>query len=163
MMSNESLTETKTLKVGDEAPDFTLPTAQGESFTLSDYRGKKNVVLAFFPFAFSPTCSIQMPGCEAQLGRFDQHDTQVVGISMDGRYALSAWAAQYGMSFPLLSDFYPQGRVTDLYGVRHERGMPERALLVIDKAGKIRSIEVHRPITEVPDNEKVFAVLRELG
>jgi peroxiredoxin len=161
-MSTESLTETKTLKVGDEAPDFTLPTAKGESFTLSDYRGTKNVVLAFFPFAFSPTCSRQMPACEADLERFNQHDTQVAGISMDSRYALNAWAEQYGISFPLLSDFYPQGRVTDLYGVRHERGMPERALFIIDKAGIIRYIDVHRPITEVPDNEKLFAVLSKL-
>lgn len=157
-----SLTETQTLKVGDEAPDFTLPGVNVETVKLSEYRGK-NVVLAFFPYAFSGTCSAQMPGYQADLERFNSYDTQVIGISMDGKPALAAWAKQLGLTFPLAADFYPQGKVVDLYGVRHAAGMAERALFIIDKHGKIAYIHVHRPVAEVPDEEELFEVLRKLS
>ena len=163
MASEISLSETPTLKVGDQAPDFTLKSADRKDVTLSGYRGRQNVVLAFFPFAFSGTCSAQMPSYEAELDRFRSYDTEVVGISMDAPHSLHAWAKQYAITFPLLSDFYPQGRVTDLYGVRHAAGMPERALFVVDKQGRIAWIHVHRPTGEAPDNEELFAVLRKLG
>lgn len=161
-MSTPSLAETPTLKVGDLAPDFTLPDSKGEKVTLSDYRGKKNVVLAFFPFAFSGTCSAQMPSYEAELERFHTYETEVIGISADARHALNAWAKQYQITFHLLSDFYPHGAVAQKYGVLHELGMPERALFVIDKEGKIHWIHVHRPIGEAPDNEELFDVLKKL-
>lgn len=163
MATDVSLSETPTLKVGDEAPDFTLRTASGESFTLSALRGKKNVVLAFFPAAFSGTCSAQMPSYEAELERFRSYDTEIVGISMDGAHSLRNWAQQIGVTFPLLADFYPQGRVVDAYGVRHMAGMPERALFIIDKQGIVRWIHVHRPTGEVPDAEEMFEILRKLG
>src|SRR5207245_1814280 len=108
----------KTLKVGDVAPDFTLKTAGREDWRLSDFRGKKNVVLAFVPFAFSSVCSAQLPSYEVELERFRDLETEVVSVSMDSTHALSAWARSMGTSFPLLSDFYPQGKVVDLYGVR---------------------------------------------
>ncbi|MDE3230716.1 MAG: redoxin domain-containing protein, partial [Chloroflexota bacterium] len=107
-MADESASFTKTLHVGDEAPDFTLNNATGEgTVTLSSFRGQKNVVLAFFPYAFSGTCSAQMPSYEAELERFRSYDSEVIGISEDSRHALAAWAKQYGLTFPLLSDFYP--------------------------------------------------------
>jgi peroxiredoxin (alkyl hydroperoxide reductase subunit C) len=162
MADEESLDYTRALKIGDDAPDFTLRTADGGSFTLSEHRGKQNVVLAFFPFAFSGTCSAQMPGYEAELERFRSYDTAVVGVSMDGHHALRNWAKQIGVTFPLLSDFYPQGKVADLYGVRHPAGMAERALIVVDKAGKVAWIHVQRPMGEVPDAEAMFEVLRKL-
>ena len=163
-MATESLTETKTLKVGDEAPDFTLPSATGAGpVTLSDFRGKQNVVLAFFPFAFSGTCSAQMPSYQAELERFRSYDTEVIGISMDAGYSLKEFAKQLSITYPMLSDFYPQGKVVDLYGVRHAAGMPERALFVIDKSGKIAWVHVHRPTGEAPDNEELFEVLRKLS
>lgn len=161
-MAAESLDMTSTLKVGDEAPDFTLASQTGEKITLSQFRRQKNVVLAFFPFAFSATCSAQMPSYQAELERFNSYDTQVLGISMDARHSLVAWAKQLGISYPLLSDFYPQGLVTDRYGARHPAGMPERALFVVDKAGKIAWIHVHRPTGEAPDNEDLFETLRKL-
>jgi mycoredoxin-dependent peroxiredoxin len=163
MTAPQSLAETSTLKVGDTAPDFTLPATGGAKITLSDYRGSKNVVLAFFPFAFSSTCSAQMPSYEAELSRFASYDTEVLGISEDAMHSLTAWGKQLGLTFPLLSDFFPQGKVVDLYGVRHVAGMAERALIVVDKAGVIRWIHVHRPTGETPDNEELFAVLRTLG
>ncbi|MGH2487139.1 MAG: redoxin domain-containing protein [Ktedonobacterales bacterium] len=162
-MSNESLTLTPTLKAGDEAPDFTLAATDGAKYTLRQFRGQKNVVLAFFPFAFSGTCSAQMPSYQAELERFNGYDTQVFGISMDAMHSLKHWAGELGLTYPLLSDFYPQGKVADLYGVRHAAGMAERALIVVDKQGKIAWIHVHRPTAEVPNNEDLFEVLRKLS
>jgi peroxiredoxin len=162
MATEPSLSETPTVSVGSEAPDFTLKSATGETITLSQYRGTKNVVLAFFPYAFSGTCSAQMPSYQAELERFNNYETQVLGISMDASYSLREFGQKLGITYPLLSDFYPQGKVTDLYGARHVAGMPERALFVVDKQGKLAWIHVHRPISEAPDNEELFEVLRKL-
>ena len=161
-MNEKSRAETKTLEVGDVAPDFTLRTGKREEWRLSDFRGKKNVVLAFVPYAFSRVCSAQLPSYEAELERFKDFDTEVVSISMDSTHALNAWAKSMQTSFPLLSDFYPQGQVVDLYGVRNPLGMPERAVIVIDKQGIIRSIEVLNSPGDMPDNEDLFEALRKL-
>jgi mycoredoxin-dependent peroxiredoxin len=161
-MDSKNRTETKTLKVGDVAPDFTLKTAKKEDWHLSDFRGKKNVVLAFVPYAFSGTCSAQLPSYEAELSRFQDFDTEVVAISMDSSFALDAWEKSMHTTFPLLSDFYPQGRVVDAYGVRHQAGMAERALFAIDKEGVIRYIEVTHVPGVLPDNEDLFESLRKL-
>jgi len=161
-MSSNSRAETKTLKVGDGAPDFTLKSAKREDWHLQDFRGKKNVVLAFVPFAFSRVCSAQLPSYEAELDRFKDFDTEVVSISMDSTHALNAWSKSMQTSFPLLSDFYPQGKVVDLYGVRNPFGMPERAVIVIDKEGVIRYIEVLNSTGDMPDNEDLFEALRKL-
>ena len=161
-MDSRNRTETKTLKVGDVAPDFTLKTAEGKEWHLADERGKKNVVLAFVPFALSKTCSAQLPSYEADLSRFNDYDTEVVSISMDSTYSLKAWEQSMHTSFPLLSDFYPQGHIVDLYGVRHPAGMAERALFVIDKEGVIRYIEIQHSPAEMPDNEDLFEALRKL-
>jgi mycoredoxin-dependent peroxiredoxin len=156
-------TQTKTLKVGDTAPDFTLKTADRQDWRLSDLRGKKNVVLAFVPFAFSSVCSVQLPSYEAELERFGDFDTEVVSISQDSTQALNAWSQAIHTSFPLLSDYYPQGQVVDLYGVRHPAGMAERALFVIDKEGIIRYIEITNSPGDMPDNETLFEALRKLS
>ncbi|HEU5230446.1 MAG TPA: redoxin domain-containing protein [Ktedonobacteraceae bacterium] len=161
-MDSRNRTETKTLKVGDAAPDFTLKTPNREDWHLSDLRGKKNVVLAFVPFAFSSVCSAQLPSYEAELSRFKDFETDVVSISMDSGFALGAWAKSMHTTFPLLSDFYPQGQVVDLYGVRHAMGMAERALFVVDKEGIIRYIEIMHSPGEMPNNEDLFEALRKL-
>ncbi|GHO55559.1 peroxiredoxin [Ktedonobacter sp. SOSP1-85] len=161
-MDTRNRTETKTLKVGDVAPDFTLKTEGKEDWRLSDFRGKKNVVLAFVPFAFSSVCSAQLPSYEADLERFKDYDTEVVSISMDSHFALEAWQKSMQTSFHHLSDFYPQGKVVDLYGIRHPAGMSERALFVVDKEGIIRYIEIQHAPGEMPDNEDLFEALRKL-
>lgn len=160
-MVDKSRFETKTLQVGDIAPDFTLKAGK-EEWRLKDFRGKRNVVLAFVPFAFSSVCSAQLPSYEAELDRFKDFDAEIVSISMDSTHALNAWQKSMKTSFPLLSDFYPQGKVVDLYGVRHARGMPERALVVIDKEGVIRYIEVLNAPGDMPDNEDLFEAMRKL-
>jgi peroxiredoxin len=162
-MDSRNRTETKTLKVGDIAPDFTLQATNNEPWHLKDWHGKKNVVLAFVPFAFSGICSTQLPSYEASLDRFKNADTEVVSISMDSAYALRAWQESMHTSFPLLSDFYPQGQIVDLYGVRNPAGMPERALFVIDKKGVIRYIEVVHTPGEMPDNEDLFEALCKIS
>ncbi len=161
-MDSRNRTETKTLKVGDTAPDFTLKTEKGNEWHLADFRGKENVVLAFVPFAFSRTCSAQLPAYEADLSRFKDFSAEIVSISMDSTYSLGAWEKSMHTSFSLLSDFYPQGKVVDMYGVRHAAGMAERALFVIDKEGVIRYIEVQHSPGEMPDNEDLFEALRKL-
>lgn len=161
-MTDNSRSESKTLKVGDEAPDFTLNTGKRESWHLADFRGKKNVVLAFVPFAFSGVCSAQIPSYEAELDRFKNYDTEIVSVSEDSHYSLNAWAKSMGTTLTNLSDFYPQGRVVDLYGVRHAGGFPERALFAIDKEGIIRYIEVLNSPGDMPDNEDLFEALRKL-
>ncbi|HTI14634.1 MAG TPA: redoxin domain-containing protein [Dictyobacter sp.] len=161
-MDSRNRTETKTLKVGDKAPDFTLMTGENAEWKLSDFQGKKNVVLAFVPFAFSGVCSTQLPSYEADIERFKKYNTEVVAISMDSTYALAAWAKSMSTSYPLLSDFYPQGQVVDTYGVRHPRGMSERALFAIDKEGVIRYIEVMHTPGEMPDNYDLFEALSKL-
>ncbi|HEY4386206.1 MAG TPA: redoxin domain-containing protein [Ktedonobacteraceae bacterium] len=162
-MSSNNRTETKTLKVGDKAPDFTLKTADRSDWHLADFRGKKNVVLAFVPFAFSGVCSVQLPAYEAELERFKDFDTELVSISMDSFHALAAWTKSMNTSFPLLSDFYPQGQVVDLYGVRHAAGMPERSVFLIDKEGIIRYIEITNTPGELPNDEDLFESLRKIA
>ena len=101
-----------TLKVGDVAPDFELPQAQnaGDKIKLSDYQGKKNVLLCFYPFDFSPVCSEQLPAYSAQAGRFEKANCEVLGISVDSPFAHAAWAESAGIKFPLLSDFFEKTR-----------------------------------------------------
>src|SRR6266496_3096371 len=99
------MTATATLDVGQTAPDFRLRGPGGQFVTLSEYGGKKNVVLVFFPLAFSPVCSHQLPGIQKDLARFEALDATVLGISVDRNGANEAFARQVGRSFPLLSDF----------------------------------------------------------
>ena len=100
---------------------------------------------------------------EREAARFRTYDAQVVGVSTDSRFANAAWAAQLGgISFPLLSDFYPHGAVAELYGVLNPRGMPERAIVVIDKGGIVRYIDVHK-LVEAPDETVLFEELAKLA
>jgi len=135
-----------TLKVrpGDKAPDFTLPgvlLGQGGKrlVHLSDYRGRKNVMLTFVPAAFTPVCSDQWPGYNLAKSLFDEYDTQVLGISTDNLPSLFAWAVEMrGLWFPVLSDFWPHGAVAQAYGVLRSEGTAERAIVIIDRQGVVR-------------------------
>ena len=98
------------LKVGDEAPDFELRSHRGGTVKLSDFRGKRQVVVAFHPLAFTPVCATQMCGYESDLSRFEAANAAVLGISVDAQPAKAAWAKALGpISFDLLSDFHPHG------------------------------------------------------
>jgi len=131
------------VKVGDIAPDFSLPAVSGGRISLGKYRGKKNVVLSFVPAAWTPVCSDQWPGYNIIRDIFDMNDAILLGITVDNIPTLFAWTNQMGkLWFPVLSDFWHHGAVADRYGVLRSDGLSERAIFVIDKKGIIRYIGV---------------------
>ncbi len=151
------------VKVGDEAPDFSLPSLQGDRVTLSRYRGKKNVVLSFVPAAWTPVCSGQWPGYNIAKEMIEKHDAILLGISVDNLPSLYAWTKEMGgLWFPVLSDFWPHGAVAERYGILRSDGVSERAVFVIDKKGIIRYIDVH-DINERPDLDTLLSVLEKLS
>jgi len=131
---------------------------------LSDFRGKKNVVLAFHPLAFTPVCANQMRGYESELSQFEGADAVVLGVSIDAQPAKAAWAGTLEpISYDLLSDFHPHGDVAKRYGVfREQEGFSERAVFVIDKKGKIAWSKTYA-IPELPKNDEVLDALRGLA
>ena len=130
-----------TLKVGDSAPDFTLPSTQGKPVTLSEFHGKKNVVLAFFPAAFTGGCTKEMQAYQFGVSKFETNDSQVFAISTDNTPSQKEFATKLALSFPLLSDFADR-KVATAYGVLISgKGMANRVTFVIDKEGKIAYIE----------------------
>jgi peroxiredoxin (alkyl hydroperoxide reductase subunit C) len=154
------------VKVGDWAPDFTLPAVRGGKVSLSQYRGKKNVVISFVPAAWTPVCSDQWPGYNIAKEFFDQNDAILLGITVDNIPTLYAWTKQMCMGdgtlwFPVLSDFYPHGAVADKYGILRSDGVSERAILVIDKKGIIRYIDVY-DINTRPRLEALVGELEKL-
>jgi peroxiredoxin len=151
------------LKPGDEAPDFELRSHRGGTVKLSEYRGRKNVVLAFHPLAFTPVCTNQMRAYEKERSRFDYAEAVVLGISIDAQPAKSAWAKSLGpISFDLLSDFYPHGDVARKYGVFRERdGISDRAIFLIDRQGRIAWVRTYE-IPEQPNNDELIAALAAL-
>ena len=157
------LDRTSTLKVGDKAPDFTLKDQNGNPVTLSDYVGKKNVVLVFHPLAFTSVCDVQMPGYNQERQSFNGLNTQVFAISVDSAPAHHAWAEKLGgIDYPMLADFWPHGEVAQKYGVFLDTGVSARATFVIDTQGVIRMIEVHE-MGKVPDRQKVIELLKTLS
>lgn len=146
-------------QVGEQAPDFELPGTDNVKLKLSDFRGVKNIVLAFYPFDWSPTCSLQLPDLQNSLTKFRSLNTEVIGVSIDSRHSHRAFAKHLGVEFPLLSDFNKDA--SKAYGVLRDGGFAERALFVIDMQGIVRYAHVN-PIGEVPDNEPLFEVLRQL-
>jgi peroxiredoxin (alkyl hydroperoxide reductase subunit C) len=149
------------VKVGDSAPDFTLPSVGGEKVTLSQFREKKNVVLSFVPAAWTPVCSDQWPGYNVVKAMiFEKYDAVLIGITVDNIPTLYAWTKQMGnLWFPVVSDFWPHGAVADSYGLLRSDGTTERALVLIDKRGIIRYIDVH----DINERPKLEDLDRELG
>lgn len=150
------------LKVGDRAPDFTLTSIKGEKVSLHQFLGEKNVVISFVPAAFTPVCSEQWPGYNMIREIFEQHNAILLGITTDNAASLFAWTEQMGgVWFPVLSDFWPHGKVGELYGVLRTEGTCERALFVIDKQGIIRYIDIH-DINQRPDLALLIQELEKL-
>ena len=152
------------VKVDRLAPDFTLPAVGGGKITLSQYRGKKNVVISFVPAAWTPVCSDQWPGYNIAEEYFDQNDAVLLGITVDNIPTLYAWTNQMCMGggslwFPVLSDFYPHGAVASKYGVLRSDGVSERAIFIIDKKGIIRYIDVH----DINRRPRLEVLVKELG
>jgi len=153
---------------GTEAPDFELPSNEltpegrpGKKIRLSDFRGKKNVVLAFYPLDFSPTCSTEHACFKDDSVKLDGADAQVLGISVDSAWAHQAFAKQMGISYPLLADFHPKGEIAAKFGLYNaERGMTKRATVIVDKAGKVAFTQEHEGQR---DDKVILAELAKLG
>lgn len=155
------------LKVGDQAPDFTLPSVEGPRISLSQYRNKKNVVLSFVPAAWTPVCSGQWPGYNIARELFEKSDAVLLGITVDNIPTLYAWTRQMcsrdgKIWFPVLSDFYPHGAVASRYGILRSEGVSERALFVVNKKGTITYIDIH-DINTRPQLENLAKALEMLG
>jgi peroxiredoxin (alkyl hydroperoxide reductase subunit C) len=148
------------VEVGQEAPDFTLKNQAGEHVTLSSFRGAKNVVLMFYPLAFSGVCTRQFTDISAHEGRYADGQAQVLGISVDSFHGQAAFAKSLGLDATImLADFEPKGAVARDYGVYlDDRGHSARATFVIDKQGIVRRAEV-ATTPELPDEDAVMASL----
>jgi mycoredoxin-dependent peroxiredoxin len=134
------------IEVGQEAPDFELQNQFGTPVRLSSLRGEKNVVLVFFPKAFTVMCTGELCAIRDETTVFENDDTVVLGISCDTTASLKVFAEKEGYEFVLLSDFWPHGAVTQAYGVFFDKGgFPLRATFIIDKAGIVRWSVVNGP------------------
>ena len=150
------------VKVGQSAPDFTLPAVSGKNVSLRDFRGKKNVVISFVPAAWTPVCSDQWPGYNIIQDVFADNNAILLGITVDNIPTLFSWTNQMGkLWFDVLSDFWPHGAVAEKFGVLRSDGVAERALFVIDKKGYIRYIDVHN-INQRPPLEDLVRELEKL-
>ena len=134
----------RTPAVGDLAPDFTLRDQNGQDVPLGDHLGQRSVLLVFYPFAFSGICTGELGAIRDDLGRFESPEVTTFAISCDPMFSLRAWADQEGYFFPLLSDFWPHGKVARDYGVFDESaGKAERGTFLIGPDGRIAWAEVN--------------------
>ena len=148
--------------VGETARDFELDSHLGGRVRLSSFRGKRNVIVAFHPLAWTPVCADQMKNLETDLDWFRAHDTHVLGMSVDPVASKVAWAESLGgISYDMLSDFPPRNGVAKAYGVAHADGFSERAVFVVDKQGTIVFRKVY-DIPVLPDNAEVRQVIEQL-
>ena len=150
------------LRLGDQAPDFTLRDQFGQDVTLSSFRGSKAVVLFFYPYAFSGVCTGELAGIRERIAEFLTFDTEVLAISCDPIYTLRAFADSDGLNFPLLSDFWPHGAVAQAFDVFDEqRGCARRSSYVVDREGTVRW-SVHNAMPEGRDLEEHLRQLTAL-
>ncbi len=148
-----------TLETGRPAPDFALKSQHGEDITLASYRGRRAVVVMFYPFAFSSICTGELAEVRDHLPEFDNDDVALLAVSCDPMFAVRAFADAEGFTFPLLSDFWPHGEVARRYGVFDaERGCALRGTFVLDASGILRwKVE-----NGFPDARELKAVKRAL-
>jgi peroxiredoxin len=139
------------IQVGEEAPDFELKDQDGQARRLSDYREKKNVVLVFYPLAFSGICTGELCQLRDDSSSFDNEETVTLAVSVDSPYALKAFAEREGYRFALLSDFWPHG----------ERGFAIRGTFIVDKRGMVRHTTIHQ-LSEARDPEEYRRALAAL-
>ncbi|MCV7194684.1 peroxiredoxin [Mycolicibacterium brumae] len=139
--------------VGEQAPDFTLKDQNNQVVRLSDFRGERNVLLVFFPLAFTGICQGELDEIRDHLPRYENDDTVTLTVSVCASPTHKVWSVTNGFTFPLLADFWPHGEVAELYGVFNaENGVANRGTFVIDKSGVIRFAECKQP-GEVRDQQ----------
>jgi peroxiredoxin len=150
------------VEVGQPAPDFALKDQHNQVVSLADFRGRKNVVLVFYPYAFTRVCEGELCAIRDDLPSFQNDDVQVLTVSVDTVFAHRVWAEREGFDFPLLADFWPHGAVAQAYGCfNEERGCSTRGTYVIDKDGVVRW-KVVNAIPDGRDQAEYLKVLAEL-
>jgi peroxiredoxin (alkyl hydroperoxide reductase subunit C) len=150
------------IDVGARAPDFTLKDQNNQEVQLSDFRGRKAVLLVFYPLAFSGRCQGELTEIKENLSEYANEHIQVLTISVDSPYSHKVWAEREGYDFPLLADFWPHGAVAQAYGVFHDKaGYANRGTFVIDKDGVVRFAEVQGP-GEARDQKRWREALAEI-
>jgi peroxiredoxin len=134
------------LEAGTEAPDFTLKDQDGQPVALSSFRGAKNVLLVFFPLAFTRICQGELDEIRDNLPSYRNGDTETLAISVGPPPTHKVWATQSGFSFGVLSDFWPHGAVAKAYGVfNDDTGFANRGTFAVDRSGVIRFAEQKAP------------------
>jgi mycoredoxin-dependent peroxiredoxin len=150
------------IAVGRTAPDFSLRNQHGAPVALSDFLGAKDVVLVFYPFAFSGVCTSELAEIRDRYDQIVDEHTELLAISCDHRYSLRAYADRDGLESSLLSDFWPHGEVARAYDVFDESlGCSARATVIVDRVGMVRWT-VHNDIDEPRDFDEYVAVLHDL-
>jgi peroxiredoxin (alkyl hydroperoxide reductase subunit C) len=150
------------IEVGTEAPDFALKDQNNQVVRLADFRGRRNVLLVFYPLAFTGTCQGELCAIRDHLNDFVNDSTQVLAVSVDSSPAHKVWAEREGYEFPLLADFWPHGELARTYGVfNEERGFANRGTFIIDRAGVVRFAEEVSP-GRTRDQDAWRKVLSEL-
>jgi mycoredoxin-dependent peroxiredoxin len=152
------------LEVGTKAPDFTVKDQNNQEVKLSSFHGARNVLVVFYPFAYSSICTGELCSIQEDLDDFQNDDVQILAISADHPFALKAWAESQGFEFPLLSDFWPHGATASAYGVLDERaGMALRATFLVDGDGVVRFAQVNAPGDVREQSEWKDAIARLLA
>jgi mycoredoxin-dependent peroxiredoxin len=147
------------IAVGQAAPEFTLKDQSMAEVKLADYRGKKNVVIMFYPLDWSPVCTNEHACVVNDMKKFDTLDAQVLGLSVDSAWSHKAYAEKMGIKYPLLADFNPRGAVAAQFGVYlADKGITGRAIAIVDKGGKIAWFKNY-DIPVVPDINEVAQAL----
>ena len=150
------------IPVGASAPDFSLKDQNQKEVKLSDFHGKKNVVLVFYPLDWSPVCSNEHTCFVNDMKRFEQLDAQVLGISVDSVWSHKAFAEKMHIQYPLLADFQPRGAVGDKFGVYlADKGITGRAIGIVDRQGKLAWFKNY-DIPSVPDVKEVSDALAKI-
>lgn len=152
----------KKIEVGDAAPDFTLKDQNERDVALSDFKGKKRVVLSFHPLAWTSVCKAQMQDLKKHKGDFDRLNAVALGLSVDSVPCKKAWAEAIGVKdTSLLADFWPHGGIAQAYGIfREKHGSSKRVVFIVDKEGIVRFKKIY-PIKEVPDIGEILNALEE--
>ncbi|HSK21635.1 MAG TPA: peroxiredoxin [Egicoccus sp.] len=151
------------VQIGQQAPDFELRDQTGQPVRLSDYRGKKAVVVVFYPMSFTGVCEAEMCGIRDSVEFFRNDEVETLAISVDSPPTHQRWAHEQGFDFPLLSDFWPHGEVAQTYGVFDDRlGIARRGTFIIDRDGTVVYTD-DNAVPDARDQEAWKAALRDIG
>ena len=156
------------LAIGSKAPDFTLYDSDKNKVSLSDFKGNKNVLLLFFPMAFTGTCTEELCSVRDDIGRYDKANAQVLGISVDSVFTLTKYKDEQSYNFPLLSDFNKE--VSEAYSCMYDfftpmmmKGVSKRAAFIVDKDGKIQYEEILESAGDLPNFTLINSILEGLS